>query len=226
MNDFVMMDTESYSMVGSDGIHTNSMQCDDHHGELDESRQSATPITNAVALPSMVSNYAPAEMENALRIMTHAGRILWRAAMEAIPGGLGSYNPSISVLSKLWKLSFGKKENDSKTRNILSALSIGKPNAAVVGVGEKTTCTADEGDEHYDVVQTIPDCMYDSYNLIEVHEALGDNFQSQPKKRKSFFRISSLLPSVVSDSEEEEDSDRPSKRIRRSFDDEHAGCCW
>lgn len=226
MSRVVMMDTDSYSMVGSDGTETNSMQCDVQNGEWDECRQPTTPISTAVALPSMTSVYAPAEMENALRVMTHAGRILWRAAMEAIPGGAGSYNPSISVLSKLWKLSFGKTKANSKTKNMMSVFSFAKPETALAD--EKTAIMTDEGgEEHFDVVQTIQNCMDDSYSPIEVRDEKGDNFESQPKKRKLISRISSLLPSVVSDSEEEEeDNDRPSKRIRRSFENEPAVYHW
>jgi len=221
MNVPTMMGCGFYPAVGSETTET-PMQIDADHEEFNEGRQSATPAVTTVAVPSITRGYAPVEMERALRVMSHAGRILWRAAMEAIPGGVGSYNPSIEVLSKLWKLSFGKAEKKDKTKSLLPTLPFGKTKACT---GEKNDIITAFDEEHDDAMQTVPDCTNDCYDAREVHVEVGVEFPPIEKKRKKFFSISSLLPSVVSDSEEEDDN-RPSKRFRRTFEDEPATRYW
>jgi len=226
-----------------------SMQCDgEEHGLWEESQQSAAATATATAAilttPVGRSRCEPAEMEDALRIMTHAGRILWRAAMEAIPGGMkgvGTYNPSFRVLSKLFQKSCGKiggttkkynntttannknNKNNNITRKALSAFSFGSTKSAM-GDERHGFDAVDYYYDDNDGVETISDCgtSDDAHCPIEADEDDGDDDSSvsQPKKRKSFFGISSLLQrrsSVVSDSEEDDDHDRPSKRVRRSF---------
>jgi len=220
MNDAMMLDSEFYPAIGPESTVT-SIHCDGEEEDLNVSRQSAS--STAMVVPSIARGYAPAEMENALRVMSHAGRILWKAAMEAIPGGAGSYNPSLDVLSKLWKHSFRKTKKNDSTKDILSAFPFGKTKAAT---GANNDVIAAFSVDHDDAMQTVPDCTSDSYNATEKPSDTDDQFPPTAKKRKMFFRLSSLLPSIVSDSEGEEDGDRPSKRVRRTFEDEHVTHYW
>ena len=142
--------------------------------------------------------------------------------MEAIPGGAGSYSPSLDVLSKLWRNSFRKAKNDSTT-NMLSTLLFGTTKTTE---GAKSDAITAFSVDHDDAMQTVQDCTSDSYHATEIHSDMDDQFPSIAKKRKKFFRLSSLLPSIVSDSEGEEDNDRPSKRVRRALEDEHVTHYW
>ena len=223
MNDIMMMDSDSYPAVGLERTDA-SMQHEAEDGEWNERRQSTAATATTLAVPSIARNYSPVQMEGALRVMSHAGRILWRAAMEAIPGGVGSYNPSIDVLSKLWKLSFRKTDKNDNRKSILSTLPFGKNKVAA---GDKSdVISAFEGEDD-DAMQTVPDSTIDSYYGSKIHRDIGVEFSPEAKKRKKCFGISSLLPSVVSDSEEEEDDhNRPSKRFRRTFEDEPVNHYW
>ena len=253
----IMMDCDFYptgaeGMAGTAEQDTASMRCENENksGEWEGNiHQSATTCNcnfttnNVLAASSLASGYGPAEMETALRIMTHAGRILWRAAMEAIPrGGVGSYNPSLAVLSKLFQRSFGKKKessnscsssrNNSNIEKQISAFSFGRARTDTGDEIHVSTSAPEIYEIDDDTIETVSDdsTTIDSYEPIEA--ALGDingKHLSQPRKRKTLFgMISSLLPSVVSDCEEEEteeDNYHPSKRIRRSFENEVFGHC-
>jgi hypothetical protein len=225
MNDATMTDYEaSYTTGGMVRADNNSMLRE--RGCDGEGRRQSSTAT-ALALPSLRSKYSPVEMEGALRVMTHAGRILWRAAMEAIPGGVGSYNPSLSVLSKLFERSFGKsgrttnnshnnytEKNNNNNNEIahraISAFSYRRNQ--VTKEDESDGFTADtmrETDD--DSMETIPDVT--SYSFEPIHICGDDEMVSQSKKRRPLFGISSLLSSaVVSDSEGEDDNYRPPKR--------------
>lgn len=251
-----MVDYDGYSSSRQGMEETrmdDSMMCDSHDGEWEEETCTHKRST-ALAAPSMASRYGPAEMEGALRIMTHAGRILWRAAMEAIPGASGSsYNPSLRVLSKLFQRSFGKRgyntnssssntdENESEyehdnatTRRKVLPFSWGN---ILQGSGSGTPDHQDHGgtEDLDDVMEVITD--YSSSDSVSAStfssswEPTDGERLSQPQKRKTRFGISALLPSVVSDSEEDEEEEeevhvRPSKRVRRSFDNEPLVRCW
>jgi hypothetical protein len=248
----IMMDCDSYPTGGMGRAETaehdtTSMRCENknENGEWEDNiHQSATSCnctTTTLTAPSLASGYGPAEMENALRIMTHAGRILWRAAMEAIPrGGVGSYNPSLGVLSKLFQRSFGKNGSSSSSSsnnsnsNIekqISAFSFGRTQTTTGDGSHISTTAADIYETDNNVMETIPDDSTTRDSCEPIETGLGDTNGknlSQPRKRKTLFGlISSLLPSVVSDSEEEEeeDNDRPSKRIRSSFENKVFGHC-
>lgn len=163
----------------------------------------------ALATRSMQSRYGPAEMEGALRIMNHAGRILWRAAMEAIPRSGRSYNPPLRVLTKLFQRSFGKND-DSKGCSQTKTSSL--PFSRKASVPEE-----DDIDE---IMEPTPETITDCVDLYEAND-------SQPKKRKTVSALLSFLPSVVSDSEGEEDEIvRPSKRARRNSQEETVAQCW
>jgi len=190
---------------------TNEDNDDDEIMESDY-RPSSNTTTAALslALPSMTSNYSPKEMEGALRIMTHAGRILWKAAMASIPGQ-ATYNPSLKVLSKLFSKSFGKKTG----QQILPAAN--HNNHQNYEDTEMMIMPDDDDVSNNTTYYGSDDSME---TTIEIEEYDDNNYNIPSTKRKIFSGIQSFLPSaIVSDSETESDDDyeqtRPSKRMRR-----------
>ena len=182
MIDSTMMDWV-YSRPAAAAAEGEELLEDDGEG-LRRMRQLSTDLTKR----SMASRYNSAEMEGALRVMNHAGRILWRAAMEAVPGSAGAYNLPLAVLSKLFQRSFGVK---SKLRS----------QATVSGMqDDNQVCNLDQYSEEEDcqdhvMEEPTPDSTSDFSNATE----------PQSNKRKGFFGMPSLFPSVVSDSEEDEE---------------------
>ena len=212
---------------------TSMLLCDgEQHecgeGEMDRGSSSALATTSVMA-----SGYKPTELEGALRIMTHAGRILWRAALEAIPGSKeGFYSPPLGVLSKLFQRSFGKhtKGHRNKTPRTTKPLLFSTTKADDNHVFTDTDESRETGEDH--AMAIVPDSVCDCSE--QSFEEPSDEILSPPKKRKVVFAISSLLPSVVSDSEEEEkehdddDDDvlRPPKRVRRDIEKETTTHYW
>jgi len=186
---------------------------DDEIMESDDRPSSTTAAAlRSLALPSMTSNYSPKEMEGALRIMTHAGRILWKAAMASIPGQVGSYNPSLKVLSKLFSKSFGKKTG----QQILPAAN---NNNHQNYEDTEMMMMPDDDDVSNNTTYYGSDDSMETTTAIEIEEYDDDSYNIPSTKRKIFSGIQSFLPVVVSDSETESDDDyeqeRPSKRMRR-----------
>ncbi len=196
--DVTMMDytSSSYPLVD-----TTSTMCENECEKWKKNKQLSLPFdSTALSTRSMPSSYGPGEMEGALRIMNHAGRILWRAAMEAIPVSGRSYNPPLRVLTKLFQRSFGKNDDKTCAQTKTSLLSFGIRKASVP-----------EEDDLDEIMEPTPETTVDCVDL----------YDSQPKKRKTVSALLSFLPSVVSDSEGEEDEiARPSKRARRNSQEE------
>lgn len=238
----IMMDCDFYptgAAVGrteTEEEDPDSMRCEiENRNENKISEWGGSMQLSVLATSSLSSGFGPTEMETtALRIMTNARRILWRAAMEAIPrGGAGSYKTSLGVLSKLFRRSFGKKKessSSSSSSNIekqISALSFGRARAGTGDGTHVSTTAPDIYEIDDDILETVSDDFTTSDSYAPMESGLGDTngrHSSQPRKRKTLFgTTSSLLPSVVSDCEEEEleeDHYHPSKRIRCSFENE------
>jgi len=188
---------------------TNNEDNDDD--EIMENDDRPSTALRSLALPSMTSNYSPKEMEGALRIMTHAGRILWKAAMASIPGQVGSYNPSLKVLSKLFSKSFGKKTSQQ-------ILPVANNNNNHQNYEDTEMMPDDDDDVSNNTTYYGSDDSMET--TIEIEEYDDNNYNIPSTKRKIFSGIQSFLPSaIVSDSETESDDDyeqtRPSKRMRR-----------
>jgi len=148
------------------------------------------------------------EMENTLRIMTHAGRILWRAAVEAIPGGNSAFHLSIGLLAKLLQKSRGRKaggDNDPPTPFLPTAGA-----AATTPVCSEPPTASDAGDVPMEDVAEIA-CG----GGVDDDEptAPGGGFFRRQTKRKPFVSLGTPVVPSVSDSED--DRDRPCKRARR-----------
>ena len=208
--DVTMMDyTSSYPVGGMTRVDTTSTMCENECEKWKKNKQFCLPFdSTALATRSMPSRYGPVEMEGALRIMNHAGRILWRAAMEAIPRSGRSYNPPLRVLTKLFQRSFGKNDDKRCAQTKTPLFSFGRPNASVP-----------EENDFDEIMEPTPETIIDCVDL----------YDSQPKKRKTktISALLSFLPSVVSDSEGEEDEIvRPTKRARRNSQEESAAQYW
>jgi len=224
-----MMDyVSSYPICGMNRGKTASASCDNENDQVETSKRFAlSKDSTALAIRSMPSRYRPAEMEGALRIMNHAGRILWRAAMEAVPQSGRSYNPPLRVLTNLFQRSFGKNSENktsSPTKSPFFSSFGSRKKARESSEDIFTTENSNEAQTDYNNLETIPESTMDCEDNI--YEAI-DEIQSQRKKRKTGSTFFPFLPTVVSDSEEEEDENfRPSKRTRHNLHQEPVGWAW
>lgn len=228
-----MMDcVSSYNPMG--GIHregeTESASCDNSSEEIETSKRFALPKdSSALAIRSMsTTKYVPTEMEGALRIMNHAGRILWRAAMEAVPQSGRSYNPPLRVLTKLFQRSFGKSSETTTSLPTKSSLlsSFGSSSRKHARESSEDSFTSKNSEAEDDVVmESIPEPTMDCDEII--YETGGDIQSQGMKKRKTLSTCLSFLPTVVSDSEEEQEENfRPPKRTRHNLQEDPLGWDW
>jgi len=197
MMDSVMTDIDTSPAMGV-RADTTSMQCDNGYTEITQ----FAPVNSLMAITNKSSWHNPKEMEGALRIMNHAGRILWRAAMSSLSQGTGSYNPPLDVLSKLFRRSSGKSKssNDQTKRSEYS-------------LWKAKVCEQDES--HCVLVDELSskDCS-----------DINDEILSGSNKRKLLFGISARMP--ASHYETEDGSNRGSKHPRCSFGFDALGRGW
>ena len=131
--------------------------------------------------------------------------------MEAVPGSAGAYNLPLAVLSKLFQRSFGIK---SKLGSQTTSFGMQDDNQ----VCNLDRCSEEEDCRDHVMEEPTPDTTCDFPEGFGV----SNTIEPQSNKRKGFFGISSFFPTVVSDSEEDEEDEtrRPRKRTRHTVETE------
>jgi len=181
-------------------------------------RHQMTATQTSLSERRISSRYNLVEIEGAIRVMNHAGRILWRAAMEVIQGSAGPYNLPLAVLSKLFQRScrpISKQKSQAPNFQFPSAKSkVGMQNDNQVDALDQS-CEEDGYDDAKGAIQY-------STSGLSAGFRNGNVVEPQQNKRKAFFGISSLFAPVVSDSEEDDDDEscRARKRTRRTVETE------